>query len=352
MKILVTPLNWGLGHATRCIPIIKELERHGVKVLIASDGLSLKLLKKEFSEISFFKLPGYNINYKGKHFARTMLRQSPKALTTLYKEHQVIGKIVEENKIDVIISDCRYGCYHKALNNILISHQINTISPFPFLDKPINALNKFFISKFQHLWIPDFKGSFNLSGKLGHDHEFEAEYIGVLSRMKKTEEKKKYDIAIILSGPEPQRTELEKVLLIQVRQIKNKNIILIQGVPESTKTITEVNNNLKIISFLTSTELNKVMMAADMIISRSGYSTIMDLWRLQKPALLIPTPGQTEQIYLAERLQKRGLFIIQKQNQINLKNALSQIQNYRGFKQQQIPNKALSKTIEKFLNDI
>ena len=330
MKVLVAPLNWGLGHATRCIPIIQALQNNNIEVVIASDGRALQLLKAEFPENIFFELPGYNIRYTSSNLALSLLYQTPKILWAIRREHKKIREIVAGNQITAIVSDNRYGAYHTGIQNIFLSHQINIITKSKLLSSLASKTNKWLISNFQKLWIPDLEEKPGLAGNLSHNHGLEANYVGILSRMKKKEVRKKYDIAVVLSGPEPMRTEFEKKITRQLLQIRNKKIIIIQGMPDNEENV-KLSQNVRRVSFMPARELNMVMLSSDMIIARSGYSTIMDLWKLEKRALLIPTPGQTEQIYLAKQLEAEGLFLTQNEDEMDLEKAISQIGNYSGF---------------------
>ena len=351
LKVLIAPLNWGLGHATRCIPIIRSLEKLGVEVLIASDGIALDLLKKEFRKNTFFEIPGYNIDYKGNNFGWSMLRQSAKILAAITKEHQAVKKIVSAHGIDAIISDNRYGCYAKGIHNVFMTHQLNIISPAKVFDKPVNSINHFLAGNFQRIWVPDLEGELNLAGRLSRGHNLKVEYLGPLSRMERKEVEKKYDIAVVLSGPEPKRSEFELEIFRQALQLDDKRFIVVRGLPERWEYYF-MKPHLEVVSFMTSKMLNETMLGADMIIARSGYSTIMDLWKLQKPALLVPTPGQTEQEYLAKALFDKQLYLTQSQENFDIKKALTEIDSYQGFSQTQLTEPNFEQIIERFISDL
>lgn len=350
-KILIAPLNWGLGHATRCIPIIKGLENLGAEVLIASDGIALDLLKKEFPKNTFFEIPGYNIDYKGKNFGWSMLRQSAKILAAIAKEHSAIKKIVVEHKIAAVISDNRYGCYAKGVHNVFMTHQLNIISPAKVFDKPVNSINHLLAGKFKKIWVPDFEEEVNLAGQLSRSHDLDVTYLGPLSRMERKEVEKKYDVAVVLSGPEPKRSEFELEIFRQALQLDDKRFIVVRGLPERWEYYF-MKPHLEVVSFMTSKMLNETMLAADVIVARSGYSTIMDLWKLQKPALLIPTPGQTEQEYLAKALSDKKLFLTQSQENLNIKKALIEVDSYQGFSTQNIVEPDLVQILKDFILEV
>jgi len=349
-KFLIAPLNWGLGHASRSIPIISLLRSKGIQVSIASDGDSLTLLESEFPDMNYFELPSFGVNYKGQNFTWNILKQTPKFIKAIKSEHRVIQEIVRQNKIDVIVSDNRYGCYDKSCYNIFVSHQSKIKSNSAFFDIAINKINKKLISQFEKNWIPDYYGEKCLAGELSQSKYSNTTYIGPLSRMTKMPDRKKYDIAIVLSGPEPKRTYLEKKLIYQSMLLSDKKIILIQGLMgDGTRTKKRLSKNLEIISFLNSKELNEIMSSSHIIVARSGYSTIMDLWKIQKPALLIPTQDQPEQTYLAEFLNKKKIFLSQSEAKLDLKIALNQIKRYTGFSETIADNDCLEKAVNSLL---
>jgi UDP-N-acetylglucosamine:LPS N-acetylglucosamine transferase len=331
MKILVAPLNWGLGHATRCMPIIDSLIDEGCEVVLASDGRSGDLLKAEYPQLMYYKLPSYDITYDTKNFVWLLFKQSPKALMAILNERKTIQKLVQKESISVIISDNRFGCIDKNTHSIYLTHQTYIIPPTKWLEGIINGVNKRYISKFSEVWIADVEQTPGMAGVLSHNHSFRAKYLGILSRMQRKTMANQYDICILLSGPEPQRTQLEFELLEQANELKGQKIIVIQGKTDERQSSKLVHPNLEIVSFLTTKELNRVFLQSKMIVSRSGYSTIMDLHRLKKKALLIPTPGQTEQEVLAESFNSSGVCDIQKQGAVDLKHAFDNRDKYSGF---------------------
>lgn len=347
-RILITPLNWGLGHATRCMPIINELLKQNAEVIIATDGRAFHLLSKEYPKLTILQLPPYDITYKSKNMMRNIAPQLPKIIKAIATEYKAIQKIIKEYQIDAIISDNRFGCNHSKIHSVFITHQLNIQIPSNLVQPQVNFFNKQFIQRFDACWIPDFEmEKDSLSGSLSRNIGLKnIEYLGALTRMKHFEVSKKYDVLIILSGPEPQRTFLEKQLIEQASKLSLK-ILLIKGKTEEQNEIVEIGN-LSIQNFMTAHELNEAILASDVIVTRSGYSTIMDLVVLGKRAILIPTPGQTEQEYLAKRFEEQGIYHLQEQNSINLKKALTTVQNYSGYQLKN--NQRLKKIIEEFLN--
>jgi uncharacterized protein (TIGR00661 family) len=336
-RVLVAPLNWGLGHATRCIPVIREFLRQEAEVFIASDGRSLDLLKAEFPSLKFFNIPGYDIQYpENNSMVWKMLFSLPKILASIKKEHAALEKIINDNNIDVVVSDNRYGCWSKSTYSVFVTHQINIQVPekLKWMQPFVFRTNKNFISKYNECWVPDFEGEENLSGKLSHQTSLkDLKYIGPLSRFNPAFNKPveiKYDLLIICSGPEPQRTLFEKLLTTEILKT-NYNAILVKGITESGKQIEQINN-LQTISFAEAHEMQSLVESSSIIVSRPGYSTIMDLATSGKHALFIPTPGQTEQEYLADHFLNKKVFYSVTQDKFNFEKALHEIENYAGLK--------------------
>ena len=281
-RILVAPLDWGIGHATRCIPIINELIRQNFEVIVAADKRPLHLLVNEFPELEMIRFPGYNISYsKYLPMNLDMLLQIPKILFKIKKENKQLKEIIKSYKIDGVISDNRFGLWSKKIPCVFITHQLEIQSPY--YKKEIQKYNYGYIEKYTQCWIPDFEDR-SLAEKLSHPDTLPSNtyYIGPLSRFEKIKTTKKYDVLIIISGPEPQRTIFEKKIL---RQLKNRNEIsmMVLGKPELNKQ--QKIGNLTIKTHANSQELNRLILQSDLIICRPGYSTIMDLAKLEKNAL-------------------------------------------------------------------
>jgi uncharacterized protein (TIGR00661 family) len=345
-KVLVAPLNWGLGHATRCMPIIQLLLQRGHTVFVASDGDSLMLLKKEFPGLTFFELPSYNIQYSRNIPAWLLtLWRTPKFLKSIRREHAAVKELVQENSIDFIIADNRYGCRSKKILSIFISHQLNLIMPsgMKWMAGIINFFHKQFIRKFNTIWIPDSEISI-LSGDLSKSN-LKTEFVGVLSRFEKSSNVEQINkLAVVLSGPEPQRTLLEKNLLPQVILL-NVPSVFVRGLLNEKMGESEVDQ-VKIINYLKSDDLQKVIEQSEVIVARSGYSTIMDLAVLTKKAILIPTPGQPEQEYLSDKFMRGKIAYSTDQEVLDLADALELSVEYAGFDHEK-SDQALLKAFEK-----
>lgn len=306
-NILIAPLNWGLGHATRCIPIIKALEENNFTPIIASDGVALALLKKEFPHLTSVELPAYSISYaeKGKNFKWKLIAQLPKMFAAVVKERKLTAKIIEKYDIAGLISDNRLGVYSSKIPSVFITHQLNVLSgKTSWLTTKIHSK---FISKFDQCWVPDSESLLNLTGELGHlkDPLRNVIYIGPLSRFEKKRKKLKYDLMVILSGPEPQRTMLEEKISAELNSYSGA-VIFIKGIVEE-KQICSVEGTVTYYNFMNSEQLETAFNQSKDVLCRSGYTTVMDLAKLGKKAFFIPTPGQYEQEYLAEKYTLEGI---------------------------------------------
>lgn len=330
-RILVAPINWGLGHATRCIPLISKLEEKGFTPIIASDGAALLLLQKEFPHLKTFELPSYNITYtnRGSLLKWKLLMDTPWILKNIKDEKKATRELVEELNLNGIISDSRFGVRHKHVTNVFITHQLNVLSGnTTYLS---SKLHQQYIRKYDQCWVPDAPGRKNLSGYLGHlkNPGDQIKYLGILSRFKKRDLPVKYDFMALLSGPEPQRSLLEKVLLKAFNGI-NKRILLVRGVVTEAA-VTGATANVEIQNYLYGKELEIAINSSKVIISRSGYTTLMDLAKLEKKAFFIPTPGQFEQEYLARRMMNIGIAPFCYQEEFSM-DKLDQVSNFSGLR--------------------
>jgi predicted glycosyltransferase len=329
-KVLVCPLDWGLGHATRCIPIIRHLKESGAEVIIASDGPQLTLLREEFPDLEYILLPGYKMTYnRFVPIAFKVLTEVPRLFLKITRENKLLKSIIKEKDIDVVISDNRYGLWNKNVYSVLITHQVNIIVPptLKIAGQWLHSLTHKYIRRFDECWIPDFEGKQNLSGDLSHGTNIPSncKYIGILSRFDRSatisSPERRYEIIAIVSGPETQRTTFEEKLLAQL-PVNDKSCLLIRGIPGNTK-IKTLRRSLDVADHLTSDELEGILRSGPMVICRAGYSTLMDIAFSGNKAILVPTPGQTEQEYLAANLSKAGIFYTTSQKRMNLPDAFS-----------------------------
>ncbi len=346
-RVLVAPLDWGLGHATRCIPIVRELLVQGFEVLIGAEKAGAILLQKEFPSIKVISLHGYNISYseKKRFFLWKMVAQLPKILRIINGENNWLKKIIDDFKIDIVISDNRFGLYNKNTHCIFITHQLQIKTGNSFTEKITQKINYKYINRFNECWVIDEEGINNLAGDLSHPKllpNLPLKYIGAISRFKKYEVGNKYDLLAILSGPEPQRTIFENILLAQMQALKLA-IVVVRGLP-TEKNVLEIGD-MKIYNHLPAAALNELILASKTIIARSGYTTIMDIAALQQRAIFVPTPGQTEQEYLARYLSEKKYCIVENQDGLDLKKALNKLERTALVSYSKIESKLLQDVI-------
>lgn len=330
--ILFSALDWGLGHTTRSIPILTYFNKRNAQLMIAVQpgSPSEKVLHQHFPKAIFLPLQGYGITYakNRKLFAFKIFLQIPKIFKAIRRERKFVQNIVASHPIQLIIADNRYGFYHQSVPSVFITHQLRIAAPLRVMEAIIQKINYRYIQRFSQLWIPDLAGDSNLGGKLSHPLQMPkipTYYIGLLSRLIDPKNAQKDNIKVaneqittfkylfLLSGPEPQRSILEKRLLEIVPKLKEKSI-LVRGLPTGAQTKENNTNSdlpigaligeqqLKIINYADPDTLLHLLQQAEFIVCRSGYSTVMDLLMLGKKGIYIPTPGQTEQQYLARRL--------------------------------------------------
>jgi len=334
--ILVAPLDWGLGHAARCIPVIKELQNYPFKVIIAADGAVKTMLKQEFPQLQFIHLEGYKIKYgKNKRWFRFwLLIQFPKILSSIVKEHRWLNKVIKELSVDAVISDNRFGLYHPSVPCVYITHQLFIKTGNPISDIIATNIHRKYIKNYTQCWIPDYDGKKNIAGALSQAGSGlqNITFIGCLSRFERlSASENTVDLLIVLSGPEPQRSIFETLLISQLKDYTG-SVLFVRGLPGEKAELQSSDHGLpgKVVfkNHLNAADLNVAMQTATLIISRSGYTTIMDLLKLGRKAILVPTPGQTEQEYLADYLSAQHFFYSITQEQFLLNDAIAQAQKF------------------------
>lgn len=325
LRILLAPLDWGLGHATRCVSIIYELQSLGVTVVLAGDNAIATILKKEFPNNEFLVLEGYQIRYSRQKllFMLKLMSQMGRIRSSIIKEHFWLKKVVRDHQIDAVISDNRPGLYHAEIPCVYITHQLHIKTGTMIGNKIASALHRFCINRFNICWVPDKKEAPGLSGELSHPARLPTtpvHYIGNLSRFSLNPHSNKKGICILLSGPEPQRTLLENILLPQLSTLQGP-IHFVRGLPNA-KENPRLPSHVQVYAHLPAKELNVLLNNTEWVICRSGYSTVMDLAEIKTKAILIPTPGQSEQEYLATHLMDARIFYSADQQNLVLLQAL------------------------------
>lgn len=356
-RILVVPLDWGLGHATRCIPVIRELLAQGAEVWMAGEGAQEQILTYEFPGVPFLPLQGYRVQYgkTAQSLIWKMIRQGPKIQKAIRAEHNWLQKTVNQYAIDAVISDNRYGLFHKSILSVFLTHQLQIISPWgKWAERILQKKNYKYISRFTECWLPDEKGDENFAGSLSHPllkPAIPVRYIGLLSRFAKQQvTEKKNHLLFLISGPEPQRSIFENKIIDEISHYKG-TVIVVRGLP-GHHSIIPSTDMIRFYNHLPSNELNKVMQEAEYIISRSGYSTIMDAMMLGKKCIFIPTPGQTEQQYLGDYLMKKMIAPCFEQKQFSLPALLAYAEKFDYKIPFSASGEMLSSAIKNFLHRV
>ena len=304
-RILVAPLNWGLGHATRSVAIIKRLSKDN-HICIASDGLALTWLKRELGpRYCYYNLPSYNVKYDQANPWVNLLKYGPAIRRAIGQENKQTSWIVNQENIDLIISDHRLGVRQDGIESIIVSHQLKIPHQNSFISMLTTRVQRSYVNQFDRCWVPDYhEVEQRLSGILSEPSlKIAKQYIGPLSHLSTfgsidhSSGTSAFDVAIVLSGLEPARSVLEEKLTSVLSQMKDIQTVCVRGSTPSSAMVRP--SNIKYHDILVTKDVNKVINQSKVVIARSGYSTIMDLNLLKKKAILIPTPNQPEQEYLA-----------------------------------------------------
>lgn len=330
-NILVAPLDWGAGHTTRCIPIVRHLIQLGHNPIVAGNAAQLEIIRAAFPDgIATTPLDGYNVSYSSwnRFLQMGLLTQIPGLLRTIQQEHHWLKEKADQLKLDGVISDNRYGLFHDVLPTVILTHQLRIQTGLGTIaDNLVQRRHYKFLNRFGKVWVVDAPDGPGLAGILSHPAILpdNASYTGLLSRLAGTKTESpggaEEALLVLLSGPEPQRTKLSEILWQQVVRHTGK-VVFAEGTI-TAKSPTHIPPHITYSKRLDDTQLITTLQHAGMVVCRSGYSTIMDLAATGKKAILIPTPGQTEQLYLANTLHSRGVFYSSRQQGFSLQQALS-----------------------------
>lgn len=324
--MLIAPLDWGLGHTTRCIPLIRCMQQLGHVVVFAGNEWQRAFIEQTFPAIENIHLEGYNVIYGATSGLEkvSLLSQVPRLRLTIKKEHAWLQEHIAAIRPDAIISDNRYGIYHSSVPSVIMTHQLQIQTGMGnAMNRAVQKMHYKFLERFDNVWVPDTAGTNNLAGALSHTSPLpkNTSYLGLLSQFDAGEANTDEHLLVLLSGPEPQRTMLANILWQQAVQHKGK-VIFVAGTEQVARPL-HIPEHITYYERISGSVLKTAIQKASMVICRSGYSTIMDLMQLSKKAILIPTPGQTEQEYMARHLQQQGIFPYALQKGFDLEKALS-----------------------------
>ena len=330
MKILFGIFDWGLGHATRDIPLITELLKNN-EVHIISTGRALKLTQDYFGQrCKYYDVPSVYSPYTRTPFFKTKLTITLPMIIKSLRKARKKSKIIVDQGFDKVISDCRYDVYDKLENSFFITHQVRFKTPFG-IERVVERWLGKWTKKYRFVIVPDYEEN-DLTGLLSHNLRYISKdrirYVGILSHIKKLELPEDIDYLISISGPEPQRTVFFKKITSQVNQLTGK-VVIAGGTPDISQTSNK--DNVVFYSFLNSHQQEEMMNRAKFIISRPGYTTVMEIAELgKKNVLFLPTPGMSEQEYLADYYEEKGYFHHVSQYRLSLKEAIESTKDFKG----------------------
>jgi len=340
-NILVCPLDWGLGHASRCVPLIRLMVEKDFNVIIGADGRSASFLRNEFPDLKHIHIKCYDIRFPSNgNMTFKVFRQIPALINAFKAEHRLLDQLIDEYKIDAVISDNRFAMWSKKVPSIYITHQVTIKAPAccRWTESLLTKIHHGYIKHFDECWIPDTHGSNNISEELAHKRAtpVPAYFIGPLSRfrpVKNDGRAKKYDLMFVVSGPEPQRSIFEKMVLEQLEGTDYKALIVTGKTELSIQALTE--GKVDIHTHMNSEEMQDALLSSELVIGRPGYSSLMDLAVLGLKAAFVPTPGQTEQEYLARLHNKKGNYAYQSQKDFKLEKLIHAASDTNGIKMDQ-----------------
>lgn len=355
-KAFYAVLNMGLGHATRSLPVIQALLKRGWQVMVGSNGRSLSFLQRELPTASFVETPDYGIRYSRSGFLLPRLAlQIPRLLRGISQERDLCRRVLSQFRPDVILSDHCYGICSPEIPSYFISHQIRFAMPtgLNFLGGLPARFNFHFHRQFTGVIIPDQPAQTGglISGELSRipPSRGKYHYVGPLSSVAATAATLDIDALVSISGPEPQRTVFEERVLQQIDNVPGRKVVVL-GKSESIATVVD-KPNLVIKTHVPRKEMQELMNRARILVSRPGYSTLMELAELGKQALLVPTPGQTEQLYLARRARENGWWYPVDQKKLNLVDDLARAAAYPGLSLPGVSRKSVENILAILEND-
>jgi len=356
-NILICPLEWGFGHAGRMIALAERLQRPDRNIIFGAGEKHLAFIRNELPGTDCIRFPGFSPVYS-RYLPQYIIifLQIPLLLYHSVREHIMLKGMIARHSLDMVISDNRFGLWNRKITSVYVTHQLRILFPscLSFLEFTGVKLHGKIISRFRWCLVPDLPGEVNLTGRMSHGMKLPANvrFTGILSRFEVPgpagciSGREKGDICVILSGPEPQRGILEKKITGILAAGKRQAVIL-GGRPQE-RVQKELMGHITCYSHAGRREMQEIISGSKLIIARAGYTTIMELVSLNCTALLIPTPGQTEQEYLASRLSEKGWF--SRISQKDLKNVLPPIPELPGMKNDIMKQSAV--LLEKVLKEI
>lgn len=314
-RILFAVHDWGLGHASRSLLLIRALVERGDSITVVSAaGDGMRLLQSELGDacrfVSYRDIPKPFSRWPAMFYLRMSLA-TPWVLARMRSEHRFVEALVAREHYDCVVSDSRFGMWSANIPSYCILHSLRQIIPGRprWMERLVERGQRDLTKGFTRILIPDIEEQQGLSGELGHDPVIDWGvdrlcYIGPLSGISRTDAPVDIDCFFSISGIEPQRSILEKRVLAALPQLDGR-IVVTLGRPAQAGSCRQ-SGNATVHGYLDRKAQGEMLNRARLVMTRSGYTTLMELAELGQRALLVPTPGQSEQEYLARFHHQRG----------------------------------------------
>ncbi|MEK6968538.1 MAG: glycosyltransferase [Nanoarchaeota archaeon] len=342
--------NYGLGHATRMLPVIMKLIEQGEKVTIVAKGNSLLMLKNELGDASNYELMQYEVPLKFSDKGFSMfetLKAGPSFISLISSQKKWLENFSAKEKIDRVIADGEIGYHLKNKKSFFVNNQLRLL-PGSLLGDGTELLTDVFSKGFEKVIVPDDENG-TLGGLLTSKTRFydkkRLAYVGILSSIRKKNVVRNVDYFISISGPGISKEVFTRQVMEQLHLLKGKVVVAL-GRPDLKEIASK--GNAKIYPYLNRKQQESFLNKAKLVISRSGYTTMMELAEIDKKAFFIPTLNHPEQEYLAKFQKNSGRFHYSKQDSFNFKEDIDEAKQYPGFKN--VPK--TKKSVEKFLEAI
>lgn len=298
-RILYSCNDWGLGHVSRSVGIIRQLLKQKNTLYFAGTSLQQEIICSYFPLVNRINMSGYDFQFKGSNnWNREIIRNAFKLFFSIKKENKTLHKLCKTLQIQCIISDHRYGFFHTKIPSFFVTHQVNL--PLKGVQKLVQRWHLKQLKKFTAIWVVDDSTS-SYAGKLSDSKNLSLNIfpIGIQSRFisKNTSNQIEPYILAVISGPFPYSLKLFEEILEYAKTTKT----LVKCIVPTHLNLPKIpSKNILFYSTNNWKEIDELYHDCIGVISRSGYSTLMDVETLQKKACLIPTPGQPEQLYLSK----------------------------------------------------
>jgi uncharacterized protein (TIGR00661 family) len=362
MKIIYGVCSWGIGHTARALPILRKLLAEHNELTVISSGRPLQILKDELQEpsVEYIDIPDYAPprGIEPRTFFIGFLLRSPKLQFTIRRELRAVLKLLAKKRYDVILSDTRYGIYHRKIPSFFITNQLRLMNPYRFrtLELGSELYNRFFFKRYCGIIVPDFADQDDLGGDLTHNLRLidmsKIHYVGPISDFKPRELPQTIDYLISLSGPPLERALFRQTILNQLASL-NGNIAI--TTPEhnldskSSCLIRKVQSDarkINVYTYLSRMDRELLLNRAKLLISKIGFTTLSDMAVLRKKALFLPTPGQPEQLYLAQYHNTKRTFRCVLPTKLNLATDVNLALRYQGVKRYCNVDKAIETVLD------